>query len=356
VLNSSSITASSVNAALESHPAKVSMLAKLISCLLSWGNTAEKHRMSLASASFTLIPPEFGVDSRPLIGPSLLSHHLDVIPFGNDTLVHQNIVRAMNTKIDEVKALFESPRPYLERRRYNINIRAESVQYFLRNRRFIRILDVGCGDGSASIPLLSTQKSLTLLDLSKNMLSIAFSNVPPELKQNVQPINQDFLSANLEPRSFDLIICLGLLAHVDSPKDVINKIAQLLRPNGVAIMQSTDSGGLLTRLGVSYRRVLEAFGRVKYRYTLTTTNQVVQMFAACGLELSEIYRYSLPSLPGIDRIISQRALYNYVRLAHGPAQNNYNTWPGKECIYLFTPTNRFPSPHEFAPTASANQD
>jgi len=262
----------------------------------------------------------------------------------------------LSTKIDEVKSLFEAPEPYLKRRRFNIDIRSETVLYFLRNREFTRILDIGCGDGSASIPLLAAQKTLTLLDLSTNMLSIALSNVPPDLRQNVQTINHDFLSANLDPRSFDLIICLGLLAHMDSPKDAINKIAQLLSPNGVVIMQSTDSGGVLTRLGVSYRRILEAFGRMKYRYTLTTTNQVVQMFAACGLELSEIYRYSLPSLPVIDRIFSQRVLYRYVRLAYGPAQNNYNTWPGKECIYLFTATRRLAGPREFAPTASAIRD
>jgi 2-polyprenyl-3-methyl-5-hydroxy-6-metoxy-1,4-benzoquinol methylase len=246
----------------------------------------------------------------------------------------------LSNKIDDVKSLFEAPEPYLKRRRFNITIRAETVRYFLRNREFTRILDVGCGDGSASIPLLTAQKRLSLLDLSTNMLSIALSNVPRDLRQNVQTINHDFLSANLEPRSFDLIICLGLLAHVDSPTDVINKIAQLLRPNGLVITQSTDSGGFSTRVGISYRRILEAFGRIKYRYTLTTAHEIIQKFAACGLELSEIYRYSLPSLPAIDRIFSQRALYTYVRLVYGPAQNNYNTWPGKECIYLFTPTGR----------------
>ncbi len=241
----------------------------------------------------------------------------------------------MSTKIDEVKSLFESPQPYLERRRYNINIRAETVQYFLRNREFTRILDVGCGDGSASIPLLNPQRELVLLDVSANMLSIAQSRVPSNFEQNVHTINQEFLSANLEPNSFDVIICLGLLAHVESPKNVIDRIAQLLPPNGVVIMQSTDSAGFLSRLGVSYRRLLEALGRMKYRYALTTKEQVVQMFAAHGLGLSEIYRYSLPALPGMDRIFPQRALYNYVRFAYGPAENNYNTWPGKECIYLF---------------------
>jgi len=241
----------------------------------------------------------------------------------------------MSTKIDEVKSLFESPQPYLKRRRYNINIRAETVQYFLCNREFARILDIGCGDGSVSVPLLNPQRELTLLDLSANMLSVAQSNVPSNLKQHVHPINQDFLSANLEPHSFDVVICLGLLAYVDSPKNVIDRIAQLLRPDGVVIIQSTDAAGFLSRVGVSYRRILEALGRIKYRYALTTKDQVVQMFAAHGFMLSEIYKYSLPGLPGIDRIFPQRALYYYVRFAHGPAENNYNTWPGKECIYLF---------------------
>ena len=120
----------------------------------------------------------------------------------------------MSTRIDEVKSLFESPQPYLDRRRYNIKIRAETVQHFLRNRQFTSVLDVGCGDGSASIPLLNPQRSLTLLDISSKMLSIAQSQVPPNLRANVQVMNQDFLAANLAPHSFDVIVCLGLLAHV----------------------------------------------------------------------------------------------------------------------------------------------
>jgi 2-polyprenyl-3-methyl-5-hydroxy-6-metoxy-1,4-benzoquinol methylase len=244
----------------------------------------------------------------------------------------------MSPKLDEVKSLFESPQPYLERRRYNINIRAETVQYFLRNRAFTTILDVGCGDGSASVPLLNPERSLTLLDLSSQMLSIAQSQVAPTARQNVQAINQDFLTAVLAPHSFDVIICLGFLAHVDSPRAVIEKITQLLRSNGIVILQSTDSSGLPSHLGIAYRRVLKALGRMTYRYTLTTSAHIIEMFADCGLQLSNIYRYSLPGLPGIDRIFSQQALYKSVRLAYGYPENNYNTWPGKECIYLFEST------------------
>src|ERR1700691_1176159 len=212
--------------------------------------------MSLASVSFIKFPLNSEVDSGELMNLSFLFRHLDAMPFANDTLRYGKIVHAMSTKVDEVKSLFESPQPYLERRRYNINIRADAVQYFLRNREFTTILDVGCGDGSASIPLLNPQRSLTLLDLSSQMLSIAQSQVPPNLSQNIRAVNRDFLGADLAPHSFDVIICLGFLAHVDSPKAVIEKIAQLLRPAGIVILQSTDSSGFPSRLGIAYRRVL----------------------------------------------------------------------------------------------------
>jgi hypothetical protein len=56
------------------------------------------------------------------MSPSLRFHYLGAIAFGNNTLAYEKIVHAMSAKMDEVKSLFESPQPYLERRLYNINI------------------------------------------------------------------------------------------------------------------------------------------------------------------------------------------------------------------------------------------
>src|ERR1039458_272329 len=72
-----------------------------------------------------------------------------------------------------VKAAFERPQRYLDKRRCDIRIRAETVRSFTAGQTFTRVLDVGCGDGSISLPLLSQATRMTLLDLSSGMASIA---------------------------------------------------------------------------------------------------------------------------------------------------------------------------------------
>ena len=61
------------------------------------------------------------------------------------------------------------------------------------------------------------------MDLSASMLLIARSNVPPEFAANVQVRNEDFMTAPFDLASFDLIICVGVLAHVDCPDELLKE-------------------------------------------------------------------------------------------------------------------------------------
>jgi len=247
----------------------------------------------------------------------------------------------MASKLQAVGADFGEPAWYLSRWKYNITIRAETVQEILQGEEFSCVLDLACGDGSISIPLLKPTNRLTLLDLSSAMLANAKSRISEDLAGNVRLINEDFLKADLAPHSFDLIICLGLIAHVDSPKALVGRIAELLSPEGVVIMESTDSSHFLNWPAIFHHDVLKAVGRMKYTLTLTTRDQVIEMFAAKGLELSAIYRYSMPNfVPGLDRFVSQKNLYNLIRVVYGSIRHNRNAWLGKECIYLFRPKRK----------------
>src|SRR5215475_888055 len=96
------------------------------------------------------------------------------------------------SKVNQVKSFFEKPEGYLAGRGYNIEIRAEAVGQFVRNAKFERILDVGCGDGSMSVQLLNATKRLTLVDVSSKMLSIAQARVPEEFSGQVETFNDDF--------------------------------------------------------------------------------------------------------------------------------------------------------------------
>ncbi len=154
----------------------------------------------------------------------------------------------MATKVNLVRSVFEEPEWYFSRRAYDIRIRAETVQELASLGKGAHVLDIGCGDGSISLPLLTDQRRLTMLDLSTRMLSIAKSKVAARLLENVEIVNQDFMEATFTPGSFDLILCIGLLVHLVSPVDFIAKAVSLLKPDGSIIIECSDSSHFTLRL------------------------------------------------------------------------------------------------------------
>src|SRR5215469_7895103 len=112
-------------------------------------------------------------------------------------------------KGERVRTYFDQTNNYLPKRWLDIKLRTEAVRDLTKGRAFKDILDIGCGNGAVSLPLLNAQRHLTLLDLSPNMLAIARSRIPAELVANAEYVNGDFLATEFKPHSFDLVICLG---------------------------------------------------------------------------------------------------------------------------------------------------
>jgi 2-polyprenyl-3-methyl-5-hydroxy-6-metoxy-1,4-benzoquinol methylase len=238
----------------------------------------------------------------------------------------------MEGKVEKLKSFFDDPARYLNRRRFDITIRGETVKDFLKGVSFERILDIGCGDGSISVPLLTERTRLTLMDISANMLAAARSNVPGQLLKNVEILNQDLMEAKLEPHSYDLIICVGVLAHVDSPREFIGSVSLLLKPGGMIISECTDSYHWMGQCLRLYHRVLSLFSRVPYPLNRLSAFHVMEMFRESGLKVTSVFRYSLPP-PGTHRVLSQTSMYRIVRFLFGTAGCNRNAWLGNE--YLF---------------------
>jgi len=237
----------------------------------------------------------------------------------------------MANRIDQVKSFFARPERYL-RSDYNIRIRAEVVKGFVDVKMPRSILDIGCGNGAISLPLLRQDTRLTLLDISSSMLSIANSHIPAEFLDNVEMINEDFMSAELEPQSYDLILCLGVLAHVDSPEDVIARIASLLKPKGSVIVQNSNSHHPIGYLFNLYSKLRNTLLPAPYTLNRLSDAKLMEMFGNRGLRLTALYRYSLP-IPGMARFFTSDSLYKFLRKVYGTYTNNYRSWLGSEYIY-----------------------
>jgi 2-polyprenyl-3-methyl-5-hydroxy-6-metoxy-1,4-benzoquinol methylase len=238
----------------------------------------------------------------------------------------------MTSKVERVKSLFEVPEKYLGPRQFDIQIRAETVQQFTENLTVDRVLDIGCGDGSLSLPLLPRSKRLTLIDISGRMLELARRKIPIERLNDVDLINENFISAKLDPQSFDLILCVGVLAHVDSPAAVIAEVVRLAKPGASVILEFTDSFHFCSVPIVVYQNLLKLLRPQPYPLNRLSRRQVIALCHGNGLREAALYRYGFPPL-GIAKVAGQEKMFHITRSLFGPADRNRNSWMGNQFIY-----------------------
>lgn len=233
-----------------------------------------------------------------------------------------------------IRQAFEQPEWYLKATAYNIKLRAETIAEFLKTDNIGSVLDIGCGDGSLSRGLLNANNRLTLVDASQTMLKIARSRIPEELGWRVQTINREFMGAALEPQSFDLILCVGVLAYVEDRKAFIARIKSLLKPGGSVIVECTDGVHWVNKLVVAYHRFRRWLRPAQMQTVVLPSAQVVAIFEGLGFKMHGSFRYSLP-LPIMRKLMSQRIKYQMIRRIFGSETRNRRAWMGNECIYHF---------------------
>jgi SAM-dependent methyltransferase len=193
----------------------------------------------------------------------------------------------MTATSDQIKAYFDTD-AYVCRNPI-ISVRAQLLSEMLRETRDSRVIDLGCGDGALTRPLLRDGNRLTLVDFSPAMLDRARARFPSDAPAEF--VESDVLSYH-SPEPADVVVCVGVLAHVSSPEALIAHISGLMRPNGICVLEITDRS---TPMGW----MLTQKGRLGHRAGWATNplsrSELVQMARAHGLaELpSTLRRYGL---------------------------------------------------------------
>ena len=234
-------------------------------------------------------------------------------------------------KAASVRQIFEAPGWYLKGTGFNIRIRQETVHHLVAGMACEDILDVGCGNGAISMPLLQSNNRLTLVDVSTAMISRASANIPVGLADNVELVNEDLMAAPLKPHGYDLILCLGVLAHVDSPAATITRVASLLRPGGTLILEFTDAFHLIGLLNTLYHRLRSFLKPSGYSLNRLSHRDVFTMLRGSNLAVVSSYRYGM-FLPLLHKLFSQDTLYNVVRAIFGTSETSRNGFLGNAYI------------------------
>lgn len=239
---------------------------------------------------------------------------------------------AMTDSDKVIKRAFERPEWYLTKTAYNIKTRIETVKEFIHGREVKSILDIGCGDGSLSLHLLAADNCVTLLDRSKAMLEFASDHVPPGACDRVRVLNGDFMSVDLPEKSYDLILCVGVLAYVENRRAFLSRLASLLSPGGMVIIECTDGSHFITYLIRAYKSFRAKVLGGEFPTVTRPSSELLRMLSELGFQSCGAFRYSLP-LPGVRRLLSQGLSHGAIRFVYGTAAHNRMRWLGNECIY-----------------------
>lgn len=185
-----------------------------------------------------------------------------------------------------------------------------------------KLLDVGCGGGLFSEAMAQRGAKVTGIDPSEDLIAAAISHS----KENNLTINYQSISAEqLVKRTkstqlYDVVSCLEVLEHTNTPASLINESAKLLNPGGWAYFSTINKTALAflqAIVGAEYIIGWLPKGTHSYDYFIKPS-QLCDWLEACGLVPMHIKGISFNLLSGKFNL-SNQVHTNYLILAHKPA-------------------------------------
>jgi 2-polyprenyl-3-methyl-5-hydroxy-6-metoxy-1,4-benzoquinol methylase len=132
------------------------------------------------------------------------------------------------------------------------------------------------------------------------------------------------LDNHLPGRIYDVILCIGLLAHVDDWKMAVEQIEKMTLPGTKIAFQISDSSRFLTRW------VLNPRGKRTHKLNQITFNELVYVCGQSKFKLLQTKRFGF-SLPGMGYLPNKILLYYTLMTQRSALFSRLNT----EVIALF---------------------
>jgi len=181
-------------------------------------------------------------------------------------------------------------------------------------------LDVGCGGGILSESMAARGASVTGIDLSEKVLSVAKLHLFESGQQSVsyRLIPVETLAAE-QAGHFDVVTCMEMLEHVPDPQQVVRACAELLKPGGQVFFSTINrnlKAYVQAVIGAEYILNMLPRGTHEYRKFLKPS-ELIRMIRTAGLETVEIIglsynifskQYALTTNSDVNYLVRARKL------------------------------------------------
>ena len=192
-----------------------------------------------------------------------------------------------------------------------------------------RLLDCAAGSGEITCALLESGRfpHATIVDISPAMLQSAKELLTSQITNaELEFIKSDVFTFRPSDSNFDLILCLGLIAHVGRLDVLLAHLKSMLTPSGRIMLQTTLSDHAGTRIvrALTTRRELAKRG---YDISWYSQRDIADACRGAGLRIVEMRRHSL-GIPFGDRFWPWANFQLETRL------RNWSCRHGADAIYL----------------------
>lgn len=192
-----------------------------------------------------------------------------------------------------------------------------------------RLLDCSAGTGEITCALLNSGRfsQATIVDISPAMLQSARELLTSKINNtDLEFVESDVFNFEPSDSGFDLIVCLGLVAHTGRLDMLLPHLKSMLTPGARIVLQTTLLDHLGTRItrALTSRRELAQRG---YRISWFSQRDVANACHKAGLQVLEMRRHSL-AIPFGDR------LWPWANFQLEKHLQNWASRHGADAIYL----------------------
>lgn len=176
------------------------------------------------------------------------------------------------------------------------------------------VLDLGCGGGQHSIRVAGKCKKIIGVDYSQRQLEIAKNSARDKKIKNIKFIKLDLeRKLPFKNNSFNKILCLDVLEHLNKRKQLLMEIKRVLKPKGIFFTS-------LPHKNTSWKKIQRKVGLNSYtdpdhkvEYSL---NEIKKLFSKTGFKILKVKPIVFDTpLAGLIDLIGGFSLNLYKKLS-----------------------------------------